>query len=101
MTSEPPSQNFSLYTSLTSSRTPTVPEYPVAELIKHLIIAGGYEVCSPAYQRFTLSSYYFLSLSRDLRDTINGLVHKVDTSSDEDAWISFEEYTDLIDPTEE
>ncbi|KAK7459507.1 hypothetical protein VKT23_009490 [Stygiomarasmius scandens] len=101
MTDEPPSQNFSLFTSLTSSRVPNVQEYPVAELIKHLIVAVGYEVCSPAYQRFTLSSYYFLSLSRDLRDTINGLIQKVETSPDEDAWISFDEYTDLIDPTED
>ncbi|KAF5372247.1 hypothetical protein D9758_004987 [Tetrapyrgos nigripes] len=94
-------QPFTLFGSLTAARN-TSQEYPVAELIKKLIETTGYEVCSPSYPRFTLSSYQFISQARDIRDRINQLCNKVETSNvNEDSWTSFEEYSDLIDPTED
>ncbi|THU96142.1 hypothetical protein K435DRAFT_858835 [Dendrothele bispora CBS 962.96] len=95
-------QPFSLYTGITSSRDSAVEDYPVSELIKTLIHYAGVEICSPTFQRFTLSSYEFISTARDTRDEINKLVAKVDSSSsEEDVWDDFDRYTGLIDPTED
>jgi hypothetical protein len=94
-------QPFTLFTSLTAPRDNAPPDFPVSELIRHLIVATGYEVCSPSYPRFTLASYQFLTQARDIRDHINRLINKVENSvNDEESWALFDEYSDLIDPTE-
>ncbi|THU77495.1 hypothetical protein K435DRAFT_90204 [Dendrothele bispora CBS 962.96] len=93
------SQSFSLFTS---SRNSGVEEYPVPELIKSLIRYAGVEICSPTFLQFTLSPYEFISMARDIRDEINRLVSKLDSStSEEDVWNDFDRYTGLIDPTED
>ncbi|KAF9060604.1 hypothetical protein BDP27DRAFT_1370381 [Rhodocollybia butyracea] len=93
----PPAQPFSLFKTLTSSKAPQ--DYPVAELIKRLLLVVGHEICSPLYSRNILSSYQVVSTARDILDHIQQITIAED-SSESDAWASFEQYIELIEPTE-
>jgi hypothetical protein len=83
----------SLFVDLTA---PSSPPFAATSLIKHLIELIGADVCS--FRRNTQVSYRFVDVARDLCDTINNLIKKVE---DTDNWDDFLAYIDAIDPLEE
>lgn len=91
---------ISLLDSLILPRDNHVAEvtYPLTELIELLLKTAGYEVCSPDYKRYCLSSYLFVSRARDIRDHIHKIIAQ--DTSETDLWDNFDTYTSLIGSVE-
>ncbi|KAE9391570.1 hypothetical protein BT96DRAFT_945265 [Gymnopus androsaceus JB14] len=91
---------ISLLDSLILPRDNHVAEvtYPLTELIELLLKTAGYEVCSPDYKRYCLSSYLFVSRARDIRDHIHKIIAQDTTETD--LWDNFDTYTSLIGSVE-
>ncbi|KAG9095612.1 hypothetical protein FS749_010107 [Ceratobasidium sp. UAMH 11750] len=72
------------------------PEFAATELVEHLIKLTGAEVCT--FRKNTQASYRFVDTARSLCDRINGLITKVESDGD---WEAFEAYSEAIDPLED
>ncbi|KAG8725495.1 hypothetical protein FRC09_015788 [Ceratobasidium sp. 395] len=72
------------------------PQYPATDLVEKLITLVGADVC--ALRKNTQTSYRFVDTARNLCDSINELIKRVETEGD---WDAFQKYSDAIDPLEE
>jgi hypothetical protein len=75
---------------------PSTEAYPATEVIKYMIDTVGHDVMS--FRRNTQVSYLLLERARDICDAINGHIQRTESGED---WISFDKYTNAIDPVEE
>jgi len=70
--------------------------YPATEVIKYLIDTVGHDVMS--FRRNTQVSYLLVDRARDICDAINGYIQRTEGGED---WMSFDKFTNAIDPVEE
>jgi hypothetical protein len=70
--------------------------YPATDAIKYLIDTVGHDVMS--FRRNTQVSYLLVDRARDICDAINGYIQRTESGED---WISFDKFTNAIDPIEE
>jgi hypothetical protein len=70
--------------------------YPATEAIKYLIDAVCHDVMS--FRRNAQVSYLLVDRARDICDAINARIQRTESGED---WVSFEKYTNAIDPMEE
>ena len=70
--------------------------YPATDVIKYLIDTVGHDVMS--FRRNTQVSYMLVDRARDICDAINGCIQRTEGGED---WMSFDKFTNAIDPVEE
>ncbi|KAK0204757.1 hypothetical protein DFS33DRAFT_1382656 [Desarmillaria ectypa] len=85
---------MSLYNHLTELNNTS---FPATDVIKSLIDILAQELCDSNLRRGSHTFCVFILRSRDLCDHINFLIKK---STIEDGWISYDEYTAMIEPLE-
>ena len=75
---------------------PSSEPYPATEVVKYLIDSVGHDVMS--FRRNAQVSYLLVDRARDICDAINGYIQRTESGED---WLSFDKFTNAIDPIEE
>lgn len=85
-------------TTVSSMNIPGAPieAYPATEVVKYLIDSVGHDVMS--FRRNAQVSYLLVDRARDICDAINTYIQRTESGED---WISFDKFTNAIDPIEE